>query len=369
MGPLHGLKVLEMEAIGPVPFATMLLADLGADVLRVERPGGTDVGLPRERHLDLTLRNRKIVTLNLKNKEEFEKIWPLVEKADVLLEGARPGVMERLGLGPDECLARNPGLVYGRMTGWGQEGPLAQAAGHDMNYIALAGALYGIGRAGQPPTPPLNLVGDYGGGSMYLIFGVLSALYERSISGKGQVVDAAIVDGTASLMTVFAGMYKQGLMTYDRGNNILDSGAHFYDVYQCKDGEWISLGPIEAKFQKLMLEALGIEYDNLEMTYDKANWPALKEKVAARVAEKTQSEWSAILEGTDCCYAPVLSLEEAAQHPHNRARHTFVDVAGVTQPAPAPRFSKRLKKTKRLSAVGWRGRNRGGISETGCHGR
>ncbi|WP_339635899.1 CaiB/BaiF CoA-transferase family protein [uncultured Sneathiella sp.] len=340
MGPLNGLKILEMEAIGPVPFAAMLLADLGASVLRIERPGGTDVGLPRERHLDLTLRNRKIVTLNLKDTDEFEKIWPLVEKADVLLEGGRPGVMERLGLGPDECLARNPRLVYGRMTGWGQEGPLAQAAGHDMNYIALAGALHGIGRADQPPTPPLNLVGDYGGGSMYLVFGILSALYERSTSEKGQVVDAAIVDGTASLMTVFAGMYKQGLMTYERGKNVIDSGAHFYDVYQCLDGEWISLGPIEPKFQKLMLAALEIEYDDLDATYHRENWAGLKAQIAARIAEKTQAEWNEILEGTDCCYAPVLSLEDAARHPHNRARGTFIDVAGVMQPAPAPRFSR-----------------------------
>ena len=340
MGPLNGLKILEMEAIGPVPFAAMLLADLGASVLRVERPGGTDVGLPRERDLDLTLRNRKIVTLNLKDTSEFEKIWPLVESADVLLEGGRPGVMERLGLGPDECLARNPRLVYGRMTGWGQDGPLAKAAGHDMNYIALAGALYGIGRADQPPTPPLNLVGDYGGGSMYLVFGILSALYERSSSGKGQVVDAAIVDGAASLMTVFAGMYKQGLMTYERGRNVIDSGAHFYDVYQCKDGEWISLGPIEPKFQKLMLETLKIKYDDLDATYDRKNWASLKAQIAARIDEKTQAEWNEILEGTDCCYAPVLSLEDAAQHPHNRSRGTFIDVAGVTQPAPAPRFSR-----------------------------
>lgn len=340
MGPLAGLKILEMEGIGPAPFGAMLLADLGASVLRVERPGGAGTGLPRQRHLDIPLRNRKVIAIDLKSPGGAEKVLDLVEKADVLIEGYRPGVMERLGVGPEECLARNERLIFTRVTGWGQEGPLAHAAGHDLNYIALAGVLHGIGRAGQPPTPPLNLIGDYAGGSLYMTLGILSAVYERQRSGKGQVVDAAIVDGAASLMAVFSGMYKQGLMDHQRGANILDSGAYYYDAYECADGAYVTFAPVEHKFRVQMLEKLGIEHDGANDVVDKSNWTAMKERVAARVKEKTQAEWMAIFEGSDACFAPVLSLEDAPEHPHLKQRAAFVDVEGVVQPAPAPRFSR-----------------------------
>jgi alpha-methylacyl-CoA racemase len=342
MGPLAGLKVLEMHGIGPSPMCCMLLADLGASVLRIEREQGVGVGLPRDRKFDLPLRNREAVALDLKRPGDVEIVLRLVEKSDVLIEGYRPGVMERLGLGPDVCMSHNPGLVYGRMTGWGQDGPLAHAAGHDLNYISLAGAQHGIGRAGQPPTPPLNLVGDYGGGALYLALGILSAIYEKQHSGKGQVVDAAIVDGTASLMTVFCGMQKQGLVDDRRGTNILDSGAYFYDVYECADGKWISLAPIEPKFLEEMLRLIEIDPATLPAQMDRSSWPAVREIVAVRIKQRTQREWMQLLEGSDACFAPVLLICEAAQHPHLKARATYIEIDGVLQPAPAPRFSRSI---------------------------
>jgi alpha-methylacyl-CoA racemase len=264
----------------------------------------------------------------------------LIAQADVLIEGFRPGVMERLGLGPDACFARNPGLVYGRMTGWGQEGPLAQAAGHDINYISLTGALHAIGRHGQAPVPPLNLVGDFGGGSMFLIMGVLAALVERGRSGKGQVVDAAMTDGSAALMTIFFGLKHLGFWRDERGVNMLDTGAHFYDVYETRDGRYVSVGSIEPQFYQLLLKHSGLGGSDLPSQFDRAQWPALKEKIAAIFRTKTRDEWCAIMENTDVCFAPVLSMSEAPHHPHNAARGTFTEVKGVVQPAPAPRFSR-----------------------------
>ncbi len=339
-GPLAGLKIIEMEAIGPVPYCGMLLGDLGADILRVERPGGTTNGMPRKREYDLPLRNRSIAVLDMKSEGASDRLLALIDKADVVLEGYRPGVMERLGLGPDICLARNPRLVFGRMTGWGQDGPRAKEAGHDINYIALAGALSLIGRADAAPTPPLNLVGDYGGGSLFLAFGVLAALFERQQSGKGQVVDAAIVDGTASLLASFSGLLAQGVVREERGSNYLDSGAPFYDSYPCADGGWLSLGPIEGKFYALTLEKLGIAPDEIGDQNDKGNWPKMRALFAERIAGKTRAEWTEIFFGSDCCVAPVNSLSEASKDPHIAARKTFVEVDGVTQPAPAPRFSR-----------------------------
>ena len=340
MGPLKGLKVIEMQAIGPVPMCCMLLADLGADVLRIERVGPTKLGIGREPRFDLVLRSREAVALDLKRPEDVAVALDLIAKADVLVEGFRPGVMERLGLGPDKCLGRHPGLVYGRMTGWGQDGEMAQRAGHDINYIALAGALHGIGRAGQPPTPPLNLVGDYGGGALYLALGVMSALFERQASGLGQVVDAAIVDGTASLMTVFAGMARQGLVDDARGTNVVDSGAYFYDVYECADGRWISVGAIEPKFYQELLEGLGLDPASMPRQHDRAEWPHGRAILAERFRARPLYEWVALFEGTDACVAPVLRLQEAAEHPHLQARGTFLELDGIVQPAPAPRFSR-----------------------------
>ena len=340
-GPLEGVKVIELAGIGPGPFAAMMLADMGADVLRVDRAQSVRAGVPDEPAADLLTRSRRSVGIDLKHPDGVETVLQLVERADVLLEGFRPGVTERLGLGPDECLARNPRLVYGRMTGWGQDGPYAQAAGHDINYIALAGALDPIGRAGGPPVPPLNLVGDFGGGAMFLVFGVVCALLETGRSGQGQVVDAAMVDGAAVLATMFHGMRATGYWSLERGTNLLDTGAHFYDVYETADGKFVSLGSIEPQFYAELLRLSGLgEEPGLPPQMDRASWPAMKERVAALVRRKTRDEWCSIMEGTDVCFAPVLSLDEAPRHPHNRHRGTFVEVAGVTQPAPAPRFSR-----------------------------
>ncbi len=338
MGPLAGVRIIEIAGIGPGPFCAMLLSDMGAEVLRVDRAdrvtGATGPSF------DLLNRGRKSVGVDLKQPRGVELVLELVERADGLLEGFRPGVMERLGLGPDVCLARNPRLVYGRMTGWGQEGPLAQAAGHDINYIALAGALEPIGRAGGPPVPPLNLIGDFGGGGMLLAFGMVCALVERARSGKGQVVDAAMVDGAALLMTMFHGFRHAGFWQDQRGTNMLDTGAHFYDVYECKDGRYVSIGSIEPQFYAELLERTGLKGEPLPHQMDRSRWPELKEKLAAIFRQKTRDEWCALLEGTDVCFAPVLTMGEAPAHPHNRARGTFTEVAGVVQPAPAPRFSR-----------------------------
>jgi alpha-methylacyl-CoA racemase len=345
MGPLSGLKVIELAGIGPGPMCAMLLADLGATVLRIDRTTPSGLGMPRPLKYDLLLRNRPVLALDLKQKSAVELVLRLLEKSDALIEGFRPGVMERLGLGPESCFARNKRLVYGRMTGWGQEGPLAQAAAHDLNYIALTGALHAIGRQGQPPTPPLNLVGDFGGGALYLAFGIMCALFEANRSGQGQIVDAAIVDGTASLMTSFFGTYGAGLSTDARGTNATDSGSHFYDVYQCADGKFVSLAPIEAKFHAELLRRLEIDPASVPAQWDKTGWPRMKALLAERFRTRTRDEWSALLEGTDACFAPVLSPAEAPGHPHIAARGTFIEVDGVVQPAPAPRFSRSVPET------------------------
>jgi alpha-methylacyl-CoA racemase len=332
-GPLTGLKVIEFAGIGPGPFCGMLLSDLGADVVRVDRKGGRG-GAPS----DVTARGRRSVALDLKSPAAIETCLKLMETADAIIEGFRPGVMERLGLGPDAALKRNPKLVYGRMTGWGQTGPYANAAGHDMNYIAITGALAAIGTQ-EKPVPPLNLVGDFGGGALYLAFGLLAGVIQARETGTGQVIDCAMSDGAASLMAMFYGFKASGMWQDGRRNNMLDGGAHFYDTYQCSDGKWISIGSIEPQFYALLLEKTGISDPDFSRQMDRAAWPQLREKLAAVIATKTRDQWCEIMDATDVCFAPVLDLDEAPHHAHNAARQTFVEVAGVTQPAPAPRFS------------------------------
>lgn len=332
-GPLTGLKVIEFAGIGPGPFCGMLLSDLGADVVRIDRKGQG-----RASKHDVTSRGRRSVALDLKNPEAVETCLKLVEQADALFEGFRPGVMERLGLGPDAALARNPKLVYGRMTGWGQTGPYAQAAGHDMNYIAISGALHAIGTE-EKPVPPLNLVGDFGGGALYLAFGLLAGVIHARETGRGQVVDAAMSDGAASLMAMFYGFKSAGMWKNERRANMLDGGAHFYDTYQCSDGKWVSIGSIEPQFYALLREKAGLGDPDFDRQMDRQAWPALREDLAEVIRTKTRDQWTAIMGGTDVCFAPVLDLDEAPRHEHNAARGTFVEVEGVTQPAPAPRFS------------------------------
>jgi alpha-methylacyl-CoA racemase len=340
-GPLQGIRILEIAGIGPGPFAAMVLSDLGAEVLRIDRAQAVRGGDPDRPPLDILNRGRRSIGVDLKNPDGVQTVLKLVETADALIEGFRPGVAERLGIGPDDCLARNPRLVYGRMTGWGQDGPLAHAAGHDINYIALAGALEPIGRAGEAPVPPLNLVGDFGGGGMLLALGVVAALLESSKSGQGQVVDAAMVDGAATLMSMFHGMKAMGFWTEERGTNLLDTGAHFYDVFECADGKYVSIGSIEPQFYAELLRLTGLEGDEeLKAQMNRGQWPQLKEKLATTFRSKTRDEWCSIMEGSDVCFAPVLSLSEAPQHPHNVARGTFTELAGVVQPAPSPRFSR-----------------------------
>ena len=339
MGPLRGLKVVEMVGLAPGPFCAMMLADMGAEVIRVDRPRPV-WGSGGARQIQPLNRGRRGFAVDLKNPKGVEVVLKLVDGADALIEGFRPGVMERLGVGPDVCLERNPKLIYGRLTGWGQQGPLAQAAGHDINYIALAGALEFIGRKGGPPVPPNNLLGDFAGGGMLLAFGILAALFERAQSGKGQIIDAAMVDG-AAVLTAFAwGQWHSGQLTSERGANVLDSGAPHYDVYETADGKYISVGSIEEQFYAEMLERAGLQDPDLPDREQRANWPELKERFAAVFKTKTRDEWCQIMEGSDACFAPVLALEEAAQHPHNKLRNTFVEVDGRTQPAPAPRFSR-----------------------------
>lgn len=340
MGPLKGVKIIEIAGIGPGPMCAMLLADLGATVLRIERKQAVDLGNPRPLKFNLLLRNRKAIALDLKNPDAVAMVLDLVSDADGLIEGFRPGVVERLGLGPEDCFKRNPKLVFGRMTGWGQEGPLAMAAGHDLNYIAITGALHSIGRKGQPPTPPLNLLGDYAGGSLYLAMGMLAAIIEARQSNKGQVVDAAIVDGTASLMTSIFGLYAGGLLSLERGTNTSDTGAYFYDVYQCSDGQWVSIAPIEGRFHSEFLKRIGINESEIGEQRDKASWAQSRKLIAACIAQKSREEWVEILEGTDSCFAPVLTMAEAPNHPHMRSRSTLIEIDGVVQPAPAPRFSR-----------------------------
>ena len=336
MGPLAGTKVVEMAVIGPGPFTAMMLSDLGAEVIRVDRLSHKGTGS----RANVLNRGRKSIAIDLKNPKGVEATMGLIEKADVVLEGFRPGVMERLGLGPDDCLARNPRLVFGRMTGWGQSGPLSQAAGHDINYISIGGALGAMGYADRPPAPPLNLVGDFGGGAMYLLTGILAALVERSKSGKGQVVDAAMTDGTASLLSPFYGLMAMNMWTTDRFSNRLDGGAYYYGSYECSDGKHISIGSLEPQFYALLLEKAEITDPEFKDQLDEEAWPAKRKKLEQLFKTKSRQEWCDIMEGTDVCFAPVLNLKEAPDHPHNKARNTFVEIDGVVQPAPAPRFSR-----------------------------
>jgi len=346
MGPLAGVRVLEFEAIGPGPFAGMLLADMGADVLLVDRPAGSDLGLKRERWMDVMMRGRRSVTLDLKSKDATAAALELMAKADAVIEGFRPGVMERLGLGPEACLKANPKLVYGRMTGWGQEGPLAARAGHDINYIALAGVLNAFGRKGQAPVPPLNLVGDFGGGGMLLGFGIACALLHAQKTGQGQVVDAAMVDGASLLAAMFSGFLAAGRWSEERGVNILDTGAPWYDCYETKDGKYVAIGAIEAKFFEELLQRL--QLSGLPPQNDRAGWPAMREAFARAFKAKTRDEWVKVFEGSDACFAPVLSFSEARRHPHNLARRGTISVARLEQPAPAPRFSATPAEVSRV---------------------
>ena len=340
MGPLEGVRVIEIAGIGPGPFCAMMLADMGADVIRVDRAATVRGGDPDVPPADVMNRGRRSIGVDLKSPEGVETVLRLVEGADALIEGFRPGVAERLGIGPDECLARNPRLAYGRMTGWGQDGPYAPTAGHDINYIALAGALESFGRAGEAPVPPLNMVGDFGGGGMLLAFGVVCAIVEARTSGSGQVVDAAKVDGAATLMTFVHGLAAMGVWHDERGTNMLDTGAHFYDVYETSDGEYVSIGSIEPQFYAELREKLGLDDEEWDAQMDRASWPDKKARIAAVFRTRTRDEWCDLLEGSDVCFAPVLSFVEAPSHPHNVARGTFTEVAGVVQPRPAPRFSR-----------------------------
>jgi alpha-methylacyl-CoA racemase len=335
VGPLNGLRIIELAGIGPGPFCGMMLSDMGAEVIRVDR-----LGAGSGRSKDVLARNRRSIAIDLKQTAGVEVVLRLCQSSAGLFEGFRPGVTERLGLGPDACMARNAKLVYGRMTGWGQEGPLAQAAGHDINYIGLSGALHAIGRPGQKPVPPLNLVGDFGGGGMLLAFGMVCGLLEAERSGKGQVIDAAMVDGAAALMAMFFTMRASGAFNDKRGTNLLDGGAHFYDTYETSDARHICIGSIEPQFYALLVEKAGLDPERFKPQMDPKQWPALKEELTRVFKSKTQAEWVKIMEGTDVCFAPVLSIFEAPDHPHNRARNSFVSVDGIVQPAPAPRFSR-----------------------------
>ena len=350
MGVLSGYRVIELAGIGPGPMCAMLLSDMGADVLRIDRAADAGMGIAMDPKYSLLNRGRRSVAFDLKKPEAIEAVLKLVEKADALIEGFRPGVTERLGLGPDDCLKRNPRLIYGRMTGWGQEGPLAHAAGHDINYIALSGALHSIGRRGDAPVPPLNLVGDFGGGALYLALGVVAGLLEAVKSGKGQVVDAAMVDGAASLMTAIYGLHGSGIWNNNRGENILDTGAHYYEVYETKDGKHVSIGSIEAKFYAELLRLSGLQGEELPHQQDRKSWPAMKERLKTLFRTKTRDEWCKTMEGSDICFAPVLSMEEAPKHPHMKHRGTFVEQGGVTQPGPAPRFSRTPSRIQRPPA-------------------
>lgn len=338
-GPLTGVRVVELAGIGPSPFACMLLADLGADVIRIDRPGPSPLPLPMPPEADLLRRGRPSVALDLKHPDGLATVLRLVESADVLVEGYRPGVAERLGLGPDSCLERNPRLIYARMTGWGQDGPLAQAAGHDNGYIAITGALAAIGAAGGPPQLPLNLVGDFGGGAMYLVVGILAGLLEARTGGRGQVVDAAIVDGTSHLAAMIVGMVGGGVWSSERGTNVLDGGLPWYSVYEASDGGWLAVGALEDQFWQVLLERLGLTQDVPDRR-DPSTWPALRSMLAETFRTRTRDEWTQVFEGTDACVAPVLDFAEAAKHPHLAARGTYVERDGLVQPAPAPRFSR-----------------------------
>jgi alpha-methylacyl-CoA racemase len=340
MGPLDGIKVIEIAGIGPGPFCAMVLADLGAEVIRVDRAGQVADEMPEGPGLELLNRGRKSIGVDLKNPDGVETILRLAESADAIIEGFRPGVAERLGIGPEVCLERNPRLIYGRMTGWGQTGSYASMAGHDINYIALAGVLGTIGREGEAPLPPINLIGDFGGGGMLLALGVCAALVETAKSGQGQVIDAAMTDGSALLATMVHSFIAMGIWNPERGTNMLDTGAPFYDAYECADGEYVSIGSIEPQFYAELMRLTGLENEDMPRQMDRGNWAANKAKIAETIKSKTRDEWVELMEGSDVCFAPVLSPQEAYVHPHNVERETFVEVAGVMQPAPAPRFSR-----------------------------
>ncbi|GGF69016.1 CoA transferase [Azorhizobium oxalatiphilum] len=338
-GPLAGLRVVEFVGIGPAPFCTMLLSDLGAEVISIDRTVASGLGIARPPRFDILARGRPVLRLDLKRPEGLALARELVGRADALVEGFRPGAMERLGLGPEDLLGQHPALVYGRVTGWGQEGPLAQSAGHDLNYIALTGALHAIGRAGQPPTPPLNLVGDFGGGGLLLAFGIVCALHSARATGRGQVVDAAMIDGAATLMASMFGLAAAGLHGTERGTNLLDSGAPHYDVYACADGQYVAVAPIEQKFRAQMLARLGIAPEDERLFADPASWPQARALLAERFRAQPRAHWESLFADTDACVAPVLTMAEAPAHAHHRARGSFVEVDGVAHPAPAPRFS------------------------------
>lgn len=340
MGPLAGVKIIEIAGIGPGPFCAMMLSDMGADVIRVDRAGHVRGGDPAAPPADVMNRGRRSIGVDLKSPDGVATVLRLVDSADGLIEGFRPGVAERLGIGPDTCMARNPKLAYGRMTGWGQDGPYALTAGHDINYISLAGALEPMGREGEAPVPPLNLIGDFGGGGMMLAFGMVCAILEARSSGKGQVVDAAMVDGAAALMTFFHGFRAMGIWNDERGTNMLDTGAHFYDVYETSDAKYISIGSIEPQFYAELRDKLGLTDPEWDAQMSRSEWGPLKEKLTKIFKSQTRAQWCELLEGSDVCFAPVLTMAEAPEHPHNKARGTFTEVAGVVQPRPAPRFSR-----------------------------
>lgn len=337
-GPLAGFRIIEMSALGPVPFAGMLLADLGADVVRVDRTGGNDLGFPMDEDRDIMARGKRSIKVDVRNESGRNVVLDLVASADVILEGMRPGAMERLGLGPDDCLARNPRIVYGRMTGWGQTGPMAQAAGHDVNYISLNGVLHSVGLEGGPPVLPINLVGDYGGGSMFLVTGVLAALLEAARTGKGKVIDAAMIDGSSYLMTAVHLFAGAGMWSPERGTNFLDSGAPFYAVYETKDGRYMSVGAIEPKFYADFIDGLGLDIASLPPPLDKRNWPEIRSAISGAFLQKTRDEWTGVFATRDACVTPVLSMDEALEHEHNRERRTFLKLDGTVRPNVAPRF-------------------------------
>ncbi|NYT22871.1 CoA transferase [Alcaligenaceae bacterium] len=347
-GPLTGIRIVEIAGMGPGPFCAMMLADMGADVIRIQRPAIGDRKLPPS---PVVGRGMRSLTLDLKSASGREVALRLVEKSDGLIEGFRPGVMERLGLGPDACRERNPRLVYGRMTGWGQDGPLADLAGHDINYIALTGALAAIGTAESGPTVPLNLIGDFGGGGMLLAFGIVCALFEAIRSGRGQVIDASMTEGAALLMATTLGQYAAGRWKLERGANLLDGGAHFYTTYRCQDEKWVAVGAIEPQFYASLLQRLGLNQKEFEPQHDENRWPVWKAEFAKVFAGRTRDEWCRIMEGADACFSPVLDMSEAGMHPHNVARKTFLEIDGVCQPAPAPRFSRTSPRIRKKSTV------------------
>lgn len=351
MGPLAGITIIEIAGLGPGPFAAMSLADMGANVIRVERPGGGLFAAQQDSRLDVLNRGKRCIGVNLKTPEGVDTVLKLIEEADGLLEGNRPGVMERLGLGPDICLQRNPKLVYGRMTGWGQDGPLANEVGHDLNYVALTGALHAMGRAGEKPAIPLNLVGDFGGGGMMLAYGMVCALLESRTSGEGQVVDAAMIDGAATLMASSYAANQVGFWSDERGTNVLDSGAHFYEVYETADGKYVTIASVEPQFYAALMEALGEDAEGMENQWDMDNWPLFKEKLTALFKQRTRDQWDSFFDGLDICYSPVLSMAEVRHHPHHQARSTFIDDGDIWQPAPAPRYSRTPGKVQRPPAA------------------